>query len=88
MLIFSFLITSNNHYLGGSKGGARDACRRRIQILSISCIFWENLEKSYIGSPAPRMVGAPSYEGTPSYKYEHCRFSAHFLNISTKQRKA
>ena len=28
---------------GGSKGG--------VQILSISCNFWENLAKSYVGAP-------------------------------------
>ena len=27
---------------------------------SISCSFWENLTKSYVGAP-PRRVGAPSY---------------------------
>ena len=47
---------------GGSKGGARDACPPPgVQILSISCIFWENLEKSYVGA-LPRRVGAPSSE--------------------------
>ena len=29
------------------------------QILSISCSFWENMAKSYVGAP-PRGVGAPS----------------------------
>ena len=33
---------------GGSKGGARDA---PVQIPSISCSFWENLAKSYVGAP-------------------------------------
>ena len=32
-----------------------------VQILSISCSFWENLAKSYVGAP-PRGVGAPSSE--------------------------
>ena len=32
----------------------------RVQILSISCSFWENLAKSYVGVPPPRRVGAPS----------------------------
>ena len=31
----------------------------RVQILSISCSFWENLAKSYVGTPPPR-VGAPT----------------------------
>ena len=30
-----------------------------VQILSISCSFWENLAKSYVGAP-PWRVGAPS----------------------------
>ena len=34
---------------GGSKGGSRNAPPG--QILSISCSFWENLAKSYIGAP-------------------------------------
>ena len=43
---------------GGSKGGARDARPPGVKILSISCSFWENLVKLYVG--APRGVGAPS----------------------------
>ena len=41
---------------GGSKGGARYA--PGVQILSISCSFWDYLAKSYVGAP-PRRVGAP-----------------------------
>ena len=37
---------------GGSKGGMRDAHPPRVQILSISCSFWENLAKSYVGAPS------------------------------------
>ena len=40
----------------GSKGGARDA--PGVQILSISCSFWDYLAKSYWRPPPPR-VGAP-----------------------------
>ena len=29
-----------------------------VQILSISCSFWENLAKSYAGAPHPWRVGA------------------------------
>ena len=36
---------------GGSKGGARDERSRGTQILSISCSFWENMAKSYVGAP-------------------------------------
>ena len=55
------LSTRNSHIgssisSGGSKGGARDA-PRGAQILSISCSFWENMAKSYVGTP--RGVGAP-----------------------------
>ena len=40
--------------------GGRGTCAapQGAQILSISCSFWENLAKSYVG--APRGVGAPS----------------------------
>ena len=37
---------------GGSKGDAMDAPSLRIQILSISCSFWEKLAKSYVGAPS------------------------------------
>ena len=40
---------------GGSKGGTRDTYPR-VQILSISCSFWEILAKSYVGSPPPGLV--------------------------------
>ena len=37
---------------GRSKGDTRDVRPPpRVQILSISCSFWENLAKSYIGAP-------------------------------------
>ena len=39
-----------SHCSGGSKGGARDA-PPPVQILSISCTFWEILAKSYIDTP-------------------------------------
>ena len=37
---------------GGSKGGTRDV-PPGVQILSISCSFWQNLAKSYAGAPPP-----------------------------------
>ena len=40
--------------------GARGTPLPGVQILSISCIFWENLAKSYVGAPLPRGIGAPS----------------------------
>ena len=41
-----------NSSSGGSKGGAKDARPPPgAQILSISCSFWENLAKSYVGAP-------------------------------------
>ena len=47
------------HSVVDLRGGAGDACRPPdIQILSISCSFWEILAKSYVG--APPGVGAPS----------------------------
>ena len=42
--------------------GAQGTCAPRVQILSISYIFWEILAKSYVG--APRGDGAPS-SGNP-----------------------
>ena len=32
----------------------------RVQILSISCISWENLAKLYVGVTPPLRVGAPT----------------------------
>ena len=45
---------------GGSKGGnAGDTCSPAgVQILSISCSFWEILAKSYVGVP-PRELASP-----------------------------
>ena len=37
---------------GGSKGGCEGYVPPRAQILSISCSFWENLAKSYVGAPS------------------------------------
>ena len=36
---------------GGSKGGAGDAPPPGVEILSISCSFWENSTNSYVGAP-------------------------------------
>ena len=48
---------------GGSKGGgARDTPRLGVQILSISCSFWENLAKSSVGAPGEL---APPPRGNP-----------------------
>ena len=44
---------------GGSKGAALAMRAPRAQILSISCSFWENLTKSYVGTHL-RRVGAPT----------------------------
>ena len=38
-------------FSGASKGGVRNARPPGVQILSISCSFWENLAKSYVGTP-------------------------------------
>ena len=46
----------------GSKGDARDACPPGAQILSISCSFWENLAKTYVGAPGEL---APPPRGNP-----------------------
>ena len=59
------LITNyNTQFSGGSKGGARDARSPGAQILSISCSFWENLAKSYVGAPPPGEL-APPPRGNP-----------------------
>ena len=50
---------SPKHCSGGSKGGAPPW----IQILSISCSFWENLAKSYAGAPPGEL--APPPRGNP-----------------------
>ena len=41
-----------------------------VQILSISCIFWENLAKSYVG--APPGVGDPPRGNPRSATGQHC----------------
>ena len=48
-----------------------------VQILSISCSFWEILAKSYVG--APRWVGAPSPEKS---WIRHCNSSMILLPIT------
>ena len=49
-------------------GGGREG---RSQILSISCSFWENLAKSYVGAPrlAPPPRGNP---GSATGSLKHC----------------
>ena len=48
---------------GGSKGG-REGCAPQVaQILSISCSFWENMAKSYVGVPPGEL--APPPRGNP-----------------------
>ena len=56
---FSFCTTTS----GGSKGGARDARPLGVQILSISCSFWENLGKIVCWRPAREL--APPPPGNP-----------------------
>ena len=42
---------------------ARPPPGRGVQILSISCSFWENLAKSYVGAPPGEL--APPPRGNP-----------------------
>ena len=52
------------HNSGRSKGGHEGRTSPLgAQILSISCSFWENLAKSYVGAP-PREL-APPPRGNP-----------------------
>ena len=44
-----------------------------VQILSISCSFWENSTNSYVGAPPPWGVGAPS-SGKSWIRHWFCRF--------------
>ena len=37
--------------LADLRGGGREGRAPRVQILSISCSFWENLAKLYVGAP-------------------------------------
>ena len=63
----SEFLNSNVHTIsGGYKGVARDAPPPPpgAQILSISCSFWENLAKSYVGAPPPGEL-APPPRGNP-----------------------
>ena len=53
-----------NKSSGGSKGGRRGrAPPPGVQILSISCSFWEILAKSYVGAPPGEL--APPPRGNP-----------------------
>ena len=54
-----------------------------VQILSISCSFWENLAKSYVGGP-PWRVGAPSSRKS---WIRHCNLSKYFADGSLKVSK-
>ena len=54
-----FNVDRLNLAVAGLGEGARDA-PPGVQILSISCTFWENLAKWYVGPPSPRRVGAPT----------------------------
>ena len=49
------------------EGGARDPPGGGVKILSISCSFWGNLAKSYVGPPPPPTPGelAPPPRGNP-----------------------
>ena len=52
-------VDRQTHTSGGSKGGAGDARPLGAQILSISCSFWENLAKSYVGAPPWELAPPP-----------------------------
>ena len=50
--------------------GARGTLAPRVQILSISCSFWENLAKSYVGAP-PGELALP-HRGNPGSATGRC----------------
>ena len=58
---------------GGSKEGreGRVLTPAQVQILSISCSFWENLAKSYVGAPPGKL--APPPRGNPGSATEKVR---------------
>ena len=45
--------------LADLRGGARGMRAPGVQILLISCSFWENLAKSYVGAPLPGGLAPP-----------------------------
>ena len=53
-----YCLSNQISYRGGSKGAVRDA--PVVQILSISCSFWENLSKSYVRAPTPQGLAPPT----------------------------
>ena len=64
---------SSRERSGGSKGGAGDTHPPLlVQILSISCSFWENLAKSYVGAPPEEL--APPPRGNPRSAAGACYF--------------
>ena len=48
LLLITYVIIKNS---GGSEGGEGRVSPPGAQNLSISCSFWENLAKSYVGAP-------------------------------------
>ena len=53
-------------FSGGSKGGGGEGPPPQgVQILSISCSFWENLAKSSVGAAHPLGELAPPPRGNP-----------------------
>ena len=62
--------------IGGSKGGCKGrAPPLGAQILSISCSFWENLAKSYVGAFPGEL--APPPRGNPGSATEDELFFQH-----------
>ena len=48
-----------NYFIGESGGGAPPSRPSGVQILSISCSFWENFAKSYLGAPPGGLAPPP-----------------------------
>ena len=61
-----------------------------VQILSISCSFWENLAKSYVGAPSEELAPPPRINpgsATGNRCYEHYRIYLFFDKTISKKVK-
>ena len=58
-----------------------------VQILSISCSFWKNLAKSYVGAPPGELAPPPRGNHGSATDYFVCMFLTQFLNPFHQQHK-
>ena len=70
-VIFSESCVSHSFHVPCSFWGVSSGGSNGVQILSISCSFWEILAKSYVGAPLPREL-VPPPRGNPGSATGFC----------------